>query len=96
MGIPNLVIGVSVILLTINGVVNRRWLGLLITLAVNAAAWTGIYLTMPISPLVMPVAGALFLLACLIFDITFGQYLTGRRDAWKDPVDPGWGPGPFG
>lgn len=96
MGIPNLVIGVCVTLLIISGLANRRWLGLLITLAVNGLAWVGIFLTMPASPLVMPVAGAFFLLACLLFNITFGRYLTGRKDAWKDPTDPGWSPGPGG
>lgn len=94
MGIPNLVIGVCVTLLTVNGLVNRRWLGLLITLAVNVLAWVGIYLTMP-GPLVMPIAGAFFLLGCLLFNISFGRYFTGRKDAWKDPANI-TRPGPFG
>lgn len=93
MGIPNLVIGACMVLLIINGLVNRRWLGLLITLAVNAAAWIGIFLTMPTSVLIAPATGTLFLTMCLLFNLFWGWHLTSRKGG-IDPANFG-GPGPF-
>ncbi len=86
MGIPNLVIGICVVLLTLNGLVHRRWLGTLITLAVNTLARIGIFLTMPVSLLVTPWTSGFILLGCLLFNLFIGRYLTDRKDAWRGPA----------